>query len=58
MKFSIDILLFQKLSGMSKLFYSSPNIVFPVRNPVHPYPDISKWDPEDYYDISKINEVS
>jgi hypothetical protein len=33
-------------------FLFSKNLVFPPRNPVHPFPDLTKWDPEDYYDVS------
>ena len=26
----------------------------PSKNPINPFPEISKWDPEDYYDVKKI----
>lgn len=33
-------------------------MIFPSKIPVNPFPDITKWDPEDYYDVKKISEVS
>lgn len=32
--------------------------MFPSRNPVHPFPDLTKWDPNDYYDVGRIHEVA
>ena len=51
-KFITDIHLSQKTWQKSNFSYNSPNLVFPVRNSVHPFPDITKWDPEDYYDVT------
>lgn len=41
-----------------RIFYFRKNIVIPTRNPVNPFPDLTKWDPEDYHDVAKIHEVS